>query len=179
MKLQQNNSHMVRVYDHALPEDLCYNLIDLFKDSNHTEFINEDHKPCFTQLNINQHNPELVRHLVGFVKKVYDQYSDLNSFMPKLKYLEEFRIKEYDTSGEQRFDTHVDITDFPSCSRAVAFLFYLNDNDGKTVFRRQDVSVKPETGKCVVFPPTWEYPHKGVAPKSEFKYILSTYVRYN
>ena len=65
-----------------------------------------------------------------------------------------------------------------SSIRAVAFLFYLNDNDGNTLFPLQDLNIKPVSGRVVVFPPTWEYPHKGLPPKSNSKYIMSTYVHY-
>ena len=30
----------------------------------------------------------------------------------------------------------------------------------------------------VVFNPTWEYPHKGLPPTVDTKYILSTYLHY-
>ena len=180
MKSRKNNSPMVQVFDHVLPEDLCHNLIDLFEDSekNH-EYFNDDYKPCFTQLNLNQHNPELVKVLVGFVQKVYGMYSVevRRKHLPRLKSLEELRLKRYLPGGEQRFDEHVDITDHATARRAVAFLFYLNSNDGVTHFTRQGVTIKPKTGRVVVFPPTWSYPHSGAAPSST-KYILSTYIHY-
>ena len=42
---------------------------------------------------------------------------------------------------------------------------YLNNNDkGETTFPDYDVSVKPETGKVLVFPPLWTYKHTGEKP---------------
>ena len=121
----------------------------------------------------------MVREMIPVIKGVRQMYqTDTKSrFLPEIRSLEELRIKRYLPNGEERFDEHVDITDHASARRAVAFLFYLNDNDGVTHFTRQGVTIKPKTGRVVVFPPTWSYPHSGAAPSST-KYILSTYIHY-
>ena len=179
MKLQKNNSHTVQVYD-VIPKDFCETLIDVFENtkSGH-EYINNDYTPCFTQLNLNQHQPEVVEVLVKYTQKAYGLYaSDINNkFLPRLRSLEEFRIKRYEPGGEQRFDEHVDVASYDSARRALAFLFYLNDNDGDTHFTQSGLYIRPRCGKVLVFPPTWEYPHAGLAP-SKTKYIMSTYIHY-
>ena len=76
MKSRKTSSPTVQVFEHVLPEDLCHNLIDLFEHSEKDhQRINDDYKPSFTQLNINQTNPELVKILVGHVQKSYGMYS--------------------------------------------------------------------------------------------------------
>ena len=46
---------MVKVYDNVIPDNACKSLIHLFEyNKEHQEYINEDHCPCFTQININQ-----------------------------------------------------------------------------------------------------------------------------
>ena len=169
---------MVRQYD-VLPGSYCKELIKIFENSSHQEFINDNHKPCFTQVNLNQEKIEMVREMIPVVKGVRTMYQmDTKSrFLPEIKSLEEFRIKRYLPNGYERFDEHVDIVDHASARRAVAFLFYLNDNDGVTHFTRQSFTVKPKTGRVVVFPPTWAHPHYGASPSST-KYILSTYIDY-
>ena len=172
---------MVKAYDNILPDNICKNLIDLFEtNTQHQHFINHDNCPCFTQVNINQISPDVVRSLIPFVVDVYNRYrKDTNNYYaPPIRQLEEFRIKKYDTSGDQRFDEHVDVTDYDTSLRAVAFLFYLNDNDGNTIFSRHGLNIKPVSGKVIIFPPTWEYPHSGLPPKSNSKYIMSTYIHY-
>ena len=56
MKLLTNNSHMVKVYDNILDEEVCSELIALFESSSDQEYINRNHTPCFTQLNINRYH---------------------------------------------------------------------------------------------------------------------------
>ena len=181
MKLHNNTFHMVKAYDNILPDNICEYLIDLFEtNKQHQHFINHDNCPCFTQVNINQISTDVVRSLIPIIKDVYNRYQkDTNNYYsPPIRQLEEFRIKKYDTSGDQRFDEHVDVTDYDTSLRAVAFLFYLNDNDGNTIFPRHGLNIKPVSGKVVIFPPTWEYPHSGLPPKSNSKYIMSTYIHY-
>ena len=178
MKSPINNFHMVKVYDDIIPVEVCEELITIFEGSEEQEYINNNHKPCFTQLNLNQYYPDFVKSLVGFTRKAYGSYcADIKSpYIPRLKQLEEFRIKRYLTKREERFDEHVDVTDYASARRALAFLFYLNDNDGDTCF--SELVVHPRCGRVVVFPPTWEYPHCGLPPTVQTKYIMSTYIHY-
>ena len=142
--------------------------------------IRDSNCPCFTQLNLNQVSSDTVRLLIPYLADVYKRYrKDTNNYYsPPLKELEEFRIKKYNTSGDERFDEHVDVTDYDSSLRAVAFLFYLNDNDGDTVFSRHGLNIRPVSGRVIIFPPTWDYPHTGLPPKSNSKYIMSTYIHY-
>ena len=120
---------MVRTYDNVLPNKLCENLIKLFDSSEHREYVNNNHKPCFTQLNLNQYHGDFLSLLIPYVAKIYNQYK--TKFLPKLSSLEEFRIKKYMTTGDERFDEHVDVVNHATAKRAVAFLFYLNDNANK------------------------------------------------
>ena len=181
MILQKKNIHMVKVYDNIIPGSTCKKLLDLFeKNEDYQEYIDYDGCPCFTQINLNQLSPTIVRTLIPYLAQVYKRYkNDVRSkYIPPLKELEEFRIKRYYNNGNEKFDEHVDVTDYNSSLRAVAFLFYLNNNDGNTLFPLHDLNIEPVSGRVVVFPPTWEYPHEGLAPKNNPKYIMSTYVHY-
>ena len=172
---------MVKVYDNIIPDNFCQNLIEIFETNvQHQHFINDNNCPCFTQLNLNQVSSDTVRSLIPFIADVYQRYrkDTKNYYSPPLKELEEFRIKRYNTGGDERFDEHVDVTDLSSSIRAVAFLFYLNDNDGNTLFPLHNLNIKPVSGRVIVFPPTWEYPHSGLPPKINSKYIMSTYIHY-
>ena len=172
---------MIKIYDNALPDVICKGLIDVFeKNTEHHEFIDYNSCPCFTQLNLNNFYPNTVPPLIPYLAELYKKYKkDIKSkYIPPLKDIEKFRIKRYNTSGDERFDEHVDVTDSISSRRAIAFLFYLNDNDGNTLFPLHNLNIKPISGRVLVFPPTWEYPHQGLPPKSNSKYIMSTYVHY-
>lgn len=61
--------------------------------------------------------------------------------------------------------------------RFYTYIFYLNDisHDGETQFAN-GLKIKPEQGKALMFPATWEYAHRGIAPKDEIKYIATGWV---
>ena len=65
----------------------------------------------------------------------------------------------------------------------LVMFFYLNDVEegGETKFKfestGEELSIKPEAGSVVCFPPTWQYPHKGCTPISGPKYVISSYVQ--
>ena len=78
-------------------------------------------------------------------------------------------------------DENTDVQDHMTAKRYLAFLFYLNDDfvGGETDFPYNELTVTPETGKVLVFPPTWQYPHRGLHVKGGSpKYIMSTYLHY-
>ena len=118
---------MVKIYNNIIPDDICQKLIGIFETNvQHQHFINHNNCPCFTQLNLNQVSSDTVRLLIPYLADVYKRYrKDTNNYYsPPLKELEEFRIKKYNTSGDERFDEHVDVTDYDSSLRAVAFFLF-------------------------------------------------------
>ena len=60
--------------------------------------------------------------------------------------------------------------------RHLTYIWYLNtipeDDDGYTEFV-DGTRVQPEVGKLLFFPATWTYYHRGVAPKTQTKYITT------
>ena len=172
----------IRVYDEAIPDGWCENIIEMFesKSDEHHTLTNRNNCPKFTEMCINRASKQHVSGLVQFVLKVYDKYkADIGlRYIPEFTQLEEFRVKRYLVGNGDRFDEHVDIQRERTAKRAVSFLFYLNTCEGSTVFTRQDLNVSPKRGRVVVFNPTWEYPHKGLPPTVDSKYVMSTYLHY-
>ena len=111
---------MVRQYD-VLPGSYCKELINIFENSSHQEFINDDHKPCFTQVNLNREKVEMVREMIPVIKGVRQMYqTDTKSrFLPEMKLLKSLGSKKgIFLNGEERFDEHVDITDHVSARKS-------------------------------------------------------------
>ena len=65
--------------------------------------------------------------------------------------------------------------------RMLVVMTYLNDVEegGETAFFHQDLKVKPEKGKMVIFPPYFTHMHKGMKPISNDKYICNLYIGVN
>jgi prolyl 4-hydroxylase len=177
----------IHVYDDVLNSSICNSLIEIFETySDKQERIENNKRPNFTQFNLTQNSNltddinQIHKFLISIVfeyKKKYYEFVDSRCF-PSDHAFEQFRIKRYVNDGNDMFDAHVDVTDHESSRRFLSFMWYLNDvNDGgETVF--DDLVIKPKTGRMIVFPPLWMFPHIGKPPVSNSKYIISTYLHY-
>jgi len=175
---------LIQIHEEALSPQTCQDLIEIFEaNEDKQEFVDREKKPCFTQFNLTEHSADykaLHNQLIRNTQEYRDGYFEFidRRVFPDTHAFEQFRIKRYNPGGDERFDTHVDVIDHPTARRFLSFMWYLNDVDegGLTVF--DDLSVKPQTGKLIIFPPLWMFPHRGEAPISNPKYILSTYLHY-
>tara|TARA_B100001029_G_scaffold167051_1_gene159936 strand:+ start:144 stop:785 length:642 start_codon:yes stop_codon:yes gene_type:complete len=61
--------------------------------------------------------------------------------------------------------------------RQLVTLLYLNDDfeGGETEFLYQNVRIKPQAGKFVIFPPFWSHTHRGNPPIGGTKYIITSW----
>ena len=157
----------VRVYDDAIDTSLAKLLINVFENNedSHQRFEN-DRRPQFTQMNLTQlytqnkgqyeqlHN-DLQSTFLKFITTYRTETNTTWQFQDKVA-LEEFRIKRYDpwikredpcaTCGPEspdQFKEHVDVQDYNSARRYLAFFLYLNEpQGGETVFTRWHQHIK-------------------------------------
>lgn len=177
----------IHIYENALEPDICDFLVSFFEQTpdKHERFENEG-KPNFTQVNftenrnlaeeVNQVHNHIIKKLFEYRDKYYE-FTDPRVF-PSEHALEQFRIKKYNSGGDDRFDTHVDVINYESSRRFLSFMWYLNDVEigGSTIFK--DLVVQPKKGTLLVFPPLWMFPHRGEPPISGPKYIMSAYLHF-
>lgn len=176
---------MIQEYENFLERSWCEDLILCFNaNSDLHERVENVGLPTFTQLNITQHQikyelqEKVMKRIVGLLDFTRSKYP----YLPEVNGMEQFRIKQYEANTEDRFDWHVDVTDYESARRVLALQFYLNtiQEGGRTIFTigQQERIISPEEGKALVFPPMWMFPHRGEPCISENKYILTTYLHY-
>ena len=95
-----------------------------------------------------------------------------NSFKDIGYNMQRYRPGEY-------YHWHVDGGPGELSQRQLVAIWYLNDAagpGGETEFPLQEVSVKPEEGKLVLFPPFWTHIHRAVTVEKGVKYIATTWV---
>ena len=65
--------------------------------------------------------------------------------------------------------------------RVLLFMYYLNDVEegGETEFYYQNRAVKPKAGRMVIAPAYFTHTHRGQIPKSNDKYILTSWLLFN
>ncbi|MCK5387572.1 MAG: 2OG-Fe(II) oxygenase [Gammaproteobacteria bacterium] len=74
---------------------------------------------------------------------------------------------------------HIDGGSHDFSQRQLVALWYLNDvpgPGGETEFLFQDVKIKPEKGKLLLFPPFWTHEHRAVTLNEGVKYIATTWI---
>jgi hypothetical protein len=90
-----------------------------------------------------------------------------------------YKIQHY-RKNEGYFKWHFDAIGPGTWERQLAMVIYLNsvEDGGETSFHRQDIEVKPIVGDAVIFPTFWTHAHCGQIPRSEDKYIISSFVSF-
>jgi hypothetical protein len=83
------------------------------------------------------------------------------------------------TNPGEYYHWHIDGGSHEFSQRQLVAVWYLNDVEGpggETEFSYQDVRIRPEAGKLLLFPPFWTHEHRGVTLKHGVKYIATTWV---
>ncbi|MGA2881770.1 MAG: 2OG-Fe(II) oxygenase [Bryobacteraceae bacterium] len=174
-------SDHIKVFTGTLSPEHCQTLIDRFEASPDREACQLQSGYSFSQLNVTQKWPDENKILVPIFLSYFNQYqAALNArFWPLSFSFEQLRMKRYLPNGRDFFPLHVDVMGQVASRRFMTAFIYLNSTaGGETVFPYLDITIPPEPGKLLAFPPIWLFPHAGLAPKSSPKYILHTYLCY-
>jgi hypothetical protein len=87
-----------------------------------------------------------------------------------------FMIQKYN-KGQGKYiyhnDQHYDID--KNRYRIVTYIWYLIDVEegGETEFFGGKIKIKPKRGTLILFPSSWCFPHRGIMPISNDKYIIT------
>ena len=172
----------IHVYDDVVSAASCQHIINEYE--RHKDYVQEHDTPYykFHQLDLNQ-TPDLTglaQAFVGSLLPYYETYFDklgMRQYV-SLDNWEDVRIKKYLKGTNDEFKTHVDVSNHASAARFAIAILYLNNNNGYTTFPNLGVAVQPKAGRVVIFPPTWMYPHNGINPTDNDKYIMMTCLHY-
>ena len=182
-----NLRHFVRWYDDALPRELCEGLITGFEQMRDAHVVNGRgvrsglERSGWTELNLSRFaDPAMKGFFMTQVEDYLARYNGeigLTLPIPLSSRSADLVIKRYRAGSDDGFQPHFDSI-YEKADRYVVFLWYLNDVDdgGETVFCDLDIRVQARCGRLLMFPPYWMYQHAGLPPRSNDKYIVSTYL---
>lgn len=186
--------NFIRLYENALSEDFCKNLIEMFeKDPLKTKGVNmygssdnkrttdlifnhpQIHQESIEWINVNNTlKASLDKHLKKYMLEFNRCFAGVTEVLSDTG----FKIMKYDafTGG---FDEHVDVNGLLSCNRFISCLFYLNDVNvgGETKFFYQNISIKPKAGNLLISPSNYTHLHQGCSAESD-KYVANTFITY-
>lgn len=106
-------------------------------------------------------------------KDNYPYFTEMSRFKDMGYNLQRYQPGEY-------YHWHVDADNLELASRQLVALWYLNDVEqgGETDFIHQKVSITPEKGKLVLFPPFWTHEHRAAVVEKGTKYIATTWITF-
>ena len=200
--------HYCRVYDNFLSPDDCRSYVEKYEETLRVDnkrwkelsvcFMKDGSKnptcgscACdrlgpmefsrFTEL-----NQKLLSKWQESLKKYIIDCNIEKGMWPNEMGWEEFRIKRFKVNEEENhgLSDHVDIYSHAHAKRILCLMVYLNDDfeEGETYFPLFDVKVKPKFGRLLMFPPTWNYVHRGIPPRSPSergaKYFIMTHLNF-
>ena len=189
LSMATNLTDFIKCYDGLATKTFCDAIIESYGITK-GQYLDREQRPSFHELNISQRYIAKDPQWMGIQMQLTSIFTDavqlyiqdldcLNDF--PLKYaFEENRLKLYDNNAYDQFKDHVDVQDYSSARRFLVCFLYLNkvSEGGETNFPRLDYAIKPECGRILIFPPTWQYRHAGLPPVSDKKYIIGTYLHY-
>jgi hypothetical protein len=181
----------IKVYENAIPDDLCDVIVQRFDDSTNVTSLRD----------VPEGSEKVIRSCMELVTSKEENFKDIQVVMMKIaelavgKYQSEipvrtfpkeigcelYRVQQF-RAGEDpdHFDYHVDVNNYASARRFTSLVWFLNDVEkgGGYFFPHPNVRVKPVKGRLVLFPSTWMYPYSIERPVSNDSYIITTYLHY-
>jgi hypothetical protein len=187
-RLPVENLHSyVQWFDDALPRPMCAQMIDSFERMRELQNLNGRgrraglEESSWLELNL---TPLADKAFLGFFLAEIDKYLArynaalrLTLAVPARPTTDNLVMKRYRVGSGDNFQPHYD-SHSEKCNRYLVFLWYLNDvaEGGETEFCDLGIRVQARAGRLLVFPPYWMFQHAGLPPRSNDKYIVSTYL---
>jgi len=172
----------------ALPAPLCDDMISRFEKSTEDQFqgrigqtVSQDSSVKKTtdllvsgNENWKDVDNNLFRSMSIAIKEFREAYPYFKGPFKDMGYgIQRYNPGEY-------YHWHIDGGSHDFSQRQLVALWYLNDVPegcgGETEFLFQNVKIKPEKGKLILFPPFWTHEHRAVTLNEGVKYIATTWI---
>lgn len=189
------NDNYIYINNNSISNELCSDIIELFenqpsgKHEGHTlDGLNKEVKDTLDFLIPKTDKKwikiykflekELARNLDKYFISLKNNSSDDYDFGGLKLYYDYYQVQKYTANkGKYIFHNDADIDLKKNKYRIITFIWYLNDVcEGGETCLNNNISIKPQTGKLLLFPATWTYPHCGKMPISNNKYIITGWI---
>ena len=190
MKELKPNS-FIFAFENALPDFLCDNMIERFEqhpDEQYEGRVGSDvgenlslKKTTDLVVSGKQHWKDADNNLFRSLGLAIREFQKEHAFFENMQQFKDmgYNLQRYQ-AGEY-YHWHVDADNAQLANRQLVAIWYLNDIEGQggeTEFLYQNVQVKPEKGKLILFPPFWTHQHRAVTLEQGVKYIATTWITF-
>ena len=187
---------LIHINENSLSKTICKQIIDLFEKEpnkyqgvtaggaiteikNTLDFVIPNSSVNWSKIRTLLEE-ELKRNVIKYINKIskIDNYKIVNTDFLTTG---EFMVQKY-TRNCGKYNYHNDFTvDHENKKyRVITYIFYLNDvvEGGETEIWER-VKIQPKAGQMLLFPACWTFPHRGVMPISDNKYIITGWLYVN
>jgi len=182
----KTGSHIYTL-DHALSAEFCKDAIARFESAKDEQYAGRIGQSEVENLDIKQSTDLVISgkaHWKDVDNTLFSSLADALNMLRSKHTFFQGRFKDYGyaiqrTLPGEFFHWHVDSGSHAFADRQLVAIWYLNDVSGPggvTEFKHQGVSITPEVGKLLLFPPFWTHEHRGVTLEQGVKYIATTWV---
>lgn len=180
------STDLIRIYDGNLTEEFCELCIERFEDDDrkHQGITGRGIRPDIkdsTDLLISR-LPEWAEMDAVFrealEEPVQDYFELLNEYTELIVDLRDSGYQIQRTSPSGGYIWHNDAFVYEDRFRRLfTYIWYLNtvEEGGETEFL--DQKIQPVAGRLLLFPATWTYLHRGLAPRTGLKYICTGWMQ--
>ena len=119
---------------------------------------------------------DLVDHFYQGIHSAYEMYAEKYDILNRLSQHTPKGMSIQRTGPHQGYHVwHCEAGCNSTATRVLAYTLYLNniEQGGETEFLYQGIKCKPETGKVLLFPSGFTYPHRGNPIYEGYKYIIT------
>lgn len=165
---------LIEIYDNNLDNNLCETLIETFELHSSGNIFNlTDNRDISGDIS------EIHQNLIKTVIELKDLYYEkcYMEIFPESHAFEKFIITKYDSNVEAGPITKTDVKSYDEARRFLCFKWFLNNNNGGQI-NFLDLSIQPEQGRLIVYPPLWMFPYREEPSVDVPKYVLTTYLHY-
>jgi hypothetical protein len=188
LSLVSNSNSFIEIYDDLLSAKECDIIISYFEKSPQKRGklgigkVMPEFKACSELSETHFKEGDVISNILKpQLIKGLDRYHEKYKSLRELQYWgldDYYNVQKYDGEEDGYFVWHEERgDDIPFLNRVLVWMFYLNDAKSGTEFMHFP-TVNPKKGRLVIWPPGWEYTHRGVTPNKGLKYIATGWCSY-
>jgi hypothetical protein len=181
----------IKIYESAIPPDIADELVRRFEASPDKKIEldqqegNEKPVRSYLELSITKDHKDfldiqaVLMKLTELAALKYQSEIPTRTF-PKEIGCETFRVQKFRNETDDRFQYHVDVSNYASARRFLGLCWFLNDVEkgAEVYFPHPNIRVQPKKGRLVVYPAMWMYPHAVEPCLTGDSYVITTFLHY-
>ena len=186
-----SNYNFIGIFDNALTKEECHILINQFEKSPSYDggifyggqfIVDHSVKKC-KQLDDPFFNDKSIISNIVYtrldlcISKYKKKYPTLG-YMAPYEVTDTYSFQKYEDESDGYKSWHQEHGPGETSSRAFAWMFYLNDAKSGTEFMHFS-NVHAKMGRCVIWPASWPYIHRGIVPNKGLKYIVTGWLNFH